>query len=74
MNICHPATRRAPRPSDCACNIYQRCCTTCVAAEFKHEERAGIVAFLRRPNADGTPCSCEREILAQRIEKGEHWA
>lgn len=31
-----------------------------------------IVAFLRRPNADGTPHSSAREHMAQCIERGEH--
>lgn len=35
-------------------------------------ERERIVAYLRRPNDDGTDCSVEREILAQRIERLEH--
>lgn len=32
-----------------------------------------VVALLRRPNEDGTPCSADREVLAQRIERLEHW-
>lgn len=32
-----------------------------------------IVLFLRAPNEDGTPCSADREVLAQRIERLEHW-
>lgn len=31
-----------------------------------------IIQWLRAPNEDGTACSVEREILAQRLEKGEH--
>jgi len=33
---------------------------------------ARIIAFLRAPNEDGSPCSVEREMLARRIERGEH--
>jgi len=33
---------------------------------------ACIVAYLRRPNGDNSECSAEREMLAQRIERGEH--
>ena len=31
-----------------------------------------IIEWLRTSNADGTPCSVEREMLAQRLERGEH--
>jgi len=33
---------------------------------------ARVIAFIRRSNADGSPCSAERECLARRIERGEH--
>lgn len=32
-----------------------------------------MIAFLRRPNEDGTPCSIEREALARAFERGDHW-
>lgn len=35
--------------------------------------KKAIVAFIRRENEDGTPCSADREVLASRIEKEEHW-
>lgn len=31
-----------------------------------------IVAFLRKPSEYGDPCSADREVLAQQIERGEH--
>lgn len=31
------------------------------------------VAFLRRPHEDGTPCSADREKLAQQLERGEQF-
>jgi len=45
------------------------------AARIETEARvtASIVAFLRAPNEDGTPRSADREVLAQRIERLEHW-
>lgn len=37
-----------------------------------HVIQERIVAYLRRPNDDGTDCSADREILAQRIERLEY--
>jgi hypothetical protein len=34
--------------------------------------QARIVKWLRKPNSDGSPCSADHEVLAQRIERGEH--
>jgi hypothetical protein len=31
-----------------------------------------IVAFIRQANSDGSTCSADHEVLAQRIERGEH--
>lgn len=31
-----------------------------------------IIKWLRANNEDGTPCSADRELLAQRLERREH--
>jgi hypothetical protein len=36
------------------------------------DERDAVVAFLRKPSEYGEPCSADREVLAQQIERGEH--
>lgn len=33
---------------------------------------SAVVAFLRKPSEYGDPCSADREVLAQQIERGEH--
>lgn len=34
------------------------------------DAKALIVARIRTPNEDGTPCSADREVLARIIERG----
>lgn len=60
----------------CFCNsVHGRLCGFCQEL-YDREVGLGVTAiivrWLRAPNEDGTPCSVEREILAQRLEKGEH--
>lgn len=31
-----------------------------------------IADFISKPNEDGTPCSADRQVLADRIRRGEH--
>lgn len=40
--------------------------------KVERAERAACVAFLRKPSEYGDPCSADREVLAQQIERGEH--
>lgn len=49
------------------------------SADFNHgrdwqraQTTSRIVAFLRKPSEYGDPCSADREVLAQQIERGEH--
>lgn len=36
------------------------------------KEEVKMIAFVRRRNEDGTPCSADREVIAQQLERGMH--
>lgn len=66
--------------ADCRCGNYSIETMNKVAAQASEVhsallvgvERGRVVDWLRAPNEDGTPCSLEREILAQRLARGDH--